>query len=159
MALAGPRRVIPLVVLLLLAACSSHESTDRSSSRTPLGEPTSNRSPSPLVGTATSPPPPVPSGPQQSGGPSQPPVVWIGGTLTEVDRDRVVVQEAFGAVVTLQQLGRGATAFFEVAGDAWARVSSPTSVEPGGPVCVETLLDGETLLALRVFLGASCGPA
>jgi hypothetical protein len=32
-------------------------------------------------------------------------------------------------------------------------------LEAGARACVETLLDGETFLALRVFLSADCGPA
>jgi hypothetical protein len=103
--------------------------------------------------------PPVPSLPRQSAGPDQPPVIWIGGTLTEVTGDRIEVREDFGSVVTLQRLGRGATGFFRVAGGAWGRLPAGEQIPPGEQACVETLMDGSTLLALRVFLGANCGPA
>jgi hypothetical protein len=86
-------------------------------------------------------------------------VVWIGGTLVEVAPDSITVREAFGSVVRLQRLGQGATTFFEVSGTDWAEVPDGASIEAGRAACVETLLNGPTLLALRVFLGASCGPA
>jgi hypothetical protein len=79
--------------------------------------------------------------------------------LTDIGDERLVVQEAFGSRVTLRRLGEGATAFFEISGAEWARVQDPGGVDPGQAACVEALLDGETLLALRVFLGADCGPA
>ena len=69
------------------------------------------------------------------------------------------MREAFGSVVKLQRLGQGATTFFEVSGGRWAEVPDGATIEAGQLACVETLLNGPTLLALRVFLGASCGPA
>jgi hypothetical protein len=103
--------------------------------------------------------PPVPSFPPQSAGADQPPVVWIGGTLTEVNANVIELREAFGSVVSLQRLGSGATGFFRVAGGAWERLPAGQAVATGTEACVETLMDGATLLALRVFLGAGCGPA
>src|SRR5439155_5194306 len=67
--------------------------------------------------------------------------------------------EPFGSVVRLARLGNGATAFFEVEAGAWHRLAATTSVATGASVCAQTLMDGTNLLALRVFLGAECGPA
>jgi hypothetical protein len=102
--------------------------------------------------------PPVPSFPRQSGGPDQLPVVWIGGTLTEVTATVIELREPLGSVVSLQRLGRQATGFFRVSEGAWARLPAGEAVATGTEACVETLMDGATLLALRVFLGVGCGP-
>ena len=107
--------------------------------------------------------PGVPRGPgapaPASLGASQPPLIWVGGTLSTVATDRLQITEPFGSVVTLKRLGRGATAFFRVSGGEWQRLAESSSIGTGAPVCAETLLDGTNLLALRVFLGAGCGPA
>jgi hypothetical protein len=103
--------------------------------------------------------PPVPSIPRHSAGADQPPVVWIGGTLTEVTATVIELREAFGPVVSVQLLGSEATGFFRVSGGAWERLPAGEPVATGSEVCVETLMDGPTLLALRVFLGVGCGPA
>ncbi len=106
-----------------------------------------------------SPFPPVPSLAAQSLGPSQPPLIWLGGTLTAVTADHLEITEAFGSVVRLARLGDGATAFFQVQAGAWHRLDATTPIGTGAAVCAETLMDGTNLLALRVFLGAECGPA
>jgi hypothetical protein len=103
--------------------------------------------------------PPVPSLPGQSADADQPPVVWIGGTLTEVTATTIELRESFGAVVSLDRLGREATGFFRVTAGTWERLPAGATVATGMEACVETLMDGRTLLALRVFLGAGCGPA
>lgn len=103
--------------------------------------------------------PPVPPLPGQTGDADQPPVIWIGGTVAEVSADRIDLRESSGAVVTLQRLGREATGIFRVSGDVWERLPPGAPVAGGQAACVETLMDGRTLLALRVFLGAGCGPA
>jgi hypothetical protein len=107
-------------------------------------------------GATTSSLPPIPT---ESGGPGQAPVVWVGGTLTAVSDQRLVLKESIGSKVSLKRLGQDATAFYRVAGGSWERVDPPTGVETGDRACVETVLDGENLLALRVFLGVECGPA
>lgn len=73
--------------------------------------------------------------------------------------DRLELKEAVGSVVTVHRLGGNATSFFRVADGAWQRVDPGSEVLIGTRACVETLMDGQTLLALRVFLGADCGPA
>ena len=103
--------------------------------------------------------PPVPSLPRESAGPGEPQLVWIGGTLSRVDAAHIVVTEAAGPVVTLTRLAQGATAFFRASGGAWRRLTDQAPVEAGQLACVQTLMDGSNLLAIRVFLGADCGPA
>ena len=117
------------------------------------------RSSSPPPPTGPSPLPPIPPLPTQSLGPGQPPLIWVGGTLTDVTTDRLEITEPFGSVVRLARLGNGATAFFEVQAGAWHRLAATTPVATGASVCAQTLMDGTNLLALRVFLGAECGPA
>ncbi|HEY1331369.1 MAG TPA: hypothetical protein VGH10_07845 [Actinomycetota bacterium] len=74
-------------------------------------------------------------------------------------QDEIRVRETAGPEVATTRLAEGATTFYEAAAGAWQRLDSRASVRTGGPVCVETLMDGSNLLALRVFLGATCGPA
>jgi len=103
--------------------------------------------------------PPIPTIPRESLGPGQPPLIWVGGTLSEVAADGLQVTEGVGSVVTLKRLARGATVFYRVSGAAWRPLAPVAKVSAGQLACVETLLDGANLLALRVFLGADCGPA
>jgi hypothetical protein len=103
--------------------------------------------------------PPVPSLPAQSAEPGQPPVIWVGGTITDLRADRITLREESGSELTLRRLGRDATAFFRVSRGSWRRVASGDGIDSGEPACVETLMDRTNLLALRVFLGARCGPA
>jgi len=85
-------------------------------------------------------------------------VIWVGGIVTAVTDRQLVLEESLGPRVVLKRLGQDATAFFRAAGDTWERVDA-SGVGKGDLACVETLLDGENLLALRVFRGADCGPA
>jgi hypothetical protein len=100
------------------------------------------------------PPPPTPS---QNLGPSEPPVVWIGGTIQKVTPVALVVRGAAGSTVAVRRL-RGATSFFRVSGGEWVRLATGAGPRVGQEACVETLLDQPTMVALRVFLGAACGP-
>jgi hypothetical protein len=103
--------------------------------------------------------PPPPATPRQDLGPDQPPVIWLGGTLTEVSEAQVVLRQPAGSVVALRRLAGDATSFFRFSGSEWQPVPAGAPVSAGQAACVETLLDRETLLALRVFVGAGCGPA
>jgi hypothetical protein len=85
--------------------------------------------------------------------------VWVGGELTALKADRLELKEAFGSAVTLRRLGGNATSFLHVQGGMWQPADPRADATAGTKVCVETLMDGQTLLALRVFLGADCGPA
>lgn len=103
-------------------------------------------------------PPPAPPTPAQSPG-NGPPTVWIGGTLTAVEAGTITLREGSGTRVSLDRLGDGATAFFEVRASAWVALPRGAPIAAEGPACVETLLAGQTMLALRVFLGTECGPS
>ena len=83
--------------------------------------------------------------------------MWVGGTVLDLTDRQVLVEETVGAKVGLKRLGQDATAFYRVSGGRWERVD-PAEVGRGDRACVETLLDGQNLLALRVFLGTDCGP-
>jgi hypothetical protein len=85
-------------------------------------------------------------------------VVWVGGALISVDQTEIQVQEEVGSRVTVALLGANATTFYRAAGGAWASVPMPAA-GTGQPACVEALFARPSLLALRVFLGASCGPS
>jgi hypothetical protein len=102
--------------------------------------------------------PPPPATPEQNLGPSEPPVIWIGGTLSDVAQGSIGVTEPAGSEVKLRRLTGAATSFFLVSGHSWRRLGPKERIHTGEPVCVETLMDGATLLALRVFLGSDCGP-
>lgn len=123
--------------------------------------------PSPTPGTggttpaATAPPvlPPAPSIFSSPGGPGSPPVAWIGGTLVAVGTSTLRIEEPSGAGVVLRRLGAGATGFYRVAAGTWQPVDPPSGPDLDEPACAETLMTGTALLALRVFLGASCGPS
>lgn len=102
--------------------------------------------------------PALPPTPTQALGAAQPPVIWVGGSLDDVAAERMVLREPSGSLITLQRLAEGATKFYRVSGDAWLELAQEAQVRAGQPACVETLMDGANLLALRVFLGAACGP-
>jgi hypothetical protein len=144
------RRLLTLVFLsvLLLGACTKR----------PAGAGSTGRPSTPVVTSSPTFLPPLPTGSAEAG-PGQPPIIWVGGTIIEVAVDRLVLQEALGPTVTLKRLGRGATAFYRASSSRWERLSSPVRIGTGEEACVETALEGRNLLALRVFLGAACGPA
>jgi hypothetical protein len=91
-------------------------------------------------------------------GPSTPPVTWISGVVLQAGAQAIRVRQADGAEVSIGRLASGGTRLFSVGGGAWRELGSDAAVPAGRPVCVETLLDGSDLVALRVFLGAGCGP-
>jgi hypothetical protein len=84
--------------------------------------------------------------------------VWISGTVADGDTSHLAIVEPYGSTVTVRLLGAGATTFHAVEAGAWAPVDADR-VSVGQAVCVEALLTERTILALRVFLGASCGPS
>ena len=142
---------ITVVMLATLAGCSPSPKTSASSPSVTR----SSGSPS----ASASEVPPIPSTSGQSLGPNQPPIVWVGGTITDVKQGRLELREAFGSVVTLRRLGGEATTFYRISSGTWDRADPAAFAKVGTKACVETLMDGRTLLALRVFLGADCGPS
>ena len=103
--------------------------------------------------------PPPPPTPAQNLGPNEPPVIWLGGTLVKVGLDHLELLEPAGSRVSLQRLAGSATSFFVLSGSSWKQLGSDTRTGPGQAACVETLMDRANLVAIRVFLGAGCGPA
>jgi hypothetical protein len=93
--------------------------------------------------------------------PGSPPLVWLGGTLERIDESSLTIREGEGPGVDLERAAAGGTRFFRLDGEAWRALpdEDAVTVDAGQAVCVEALLDGRNLLALRVFLGAGCGPA
>jgi hypothetical protein len=140
-----------LLLAALVAACTGSSGPDGPSAETSGPD-------SPSVSPVPSTLPAIPSSSGGSLGPNQPPLVWVGGELTEVNEDRIELKEAFGSEVTLRRLGGNATSFFHVREGTWQRADPRTDAKAGTKACVETLMDDQTLLALRVFLGAECGP-
>jgi hypothetical protein len=102
-----------------------------------------------------------PAVPQSAPGPGDPPVVWIDGTLEEVSESQIAMRDGEGPRVEIERLGQGATSFHALAGSEWTELTEDqvADLDTGGSACVEALLDGQTFLAIRVFLGAGCGPA
>lgn len=94
-------------------------------------------------------------------GPGDPPVVWVDGTLESISDSALAVREGRGPRIQVERFAAGATKFLRQESGAWRELSTEEAagLEAGQQACVEALLDGQTFLALRVFLGAGCGPA
>lgn len=103
---------------------------------------------------------PVPAADDRSPVPGQPPIVWIGGTVQEIGEARVTIQAGSDTPVRLQRLAAGATTFLADSGGEWRALTDEqvADVDVGVTACAEALLDGTNLVALRIFLGAACGP-
>jgi hypothetical protein len=96
--------------------------------------------------------------PENEPGPGDPPLVWLEGELQEVGDTEMVLQDGDAEPIEVQRFAGTATRFYRLTGGKWRELTEPGSVEAGGDVCVEALLDGEAFLAVRVFLGSGCGP-
>jgi hypothetical protein len=94
-------------------------------------------------------------------GPGDPPVVWLDGSLEEVSESQIVIREGQGPRLEVERFAAGATSFLRQDGEQWVVLGDQEvqAIRTGQPACLETLLDGRTFLALRVFLGVDCGPA
>jgi len=92
--------------------------------------------------------------------PGQAPVVWVSGQSERVTGSRLSIVEDGGSPVAIRRLSEGATRFFVMKDGRYERLDETDAllIEVGTPLCVESLLDGRDLLALRVFIGAACGP-
>ncbi|HEX6261967.1 MAG TPA: hypothetical protein VF097_03865 [Actinomycetota bacterium] len=92
--------------------------------------------------------------------PGGPPVVWLSGTLRDVTEERLTLQEGVGPTLDLTRFAGGATRFHRLGPGGWARVPrEEADAAAGQDACIEALLDQGELLAIRVFLGATCSPA
>jgi hypothetical protein len=110
-------------------------------------------------------PPPVEQLPHPSTGaptvvPGQAPVVWVSGQSATVSTAKLTVVETGGSRAVVHRLSEGATRFFVLHTGRFEAMPEADAllVRQGTPMCVESLLDGKRLLALRVFVGAACGP-
>lgn len=103
-------------------------------------------------------PPPVS---ESEPGPGDPPVVWLDGTLESITDADLALREGRGPRIPIERFAAGATAFLRQDGGRWRELSDGeiAELEAGSRACVETLLDGGTFLALRVFMAADCGPS
>lgn len=103
---------------------------------------------------------PVPV-PRSEPGPGDPPVVWLQGTLESISETDLALREGQGPRIPIERFAAGATAFLRRDDGGWLELAEPEieALEAGTRACVETLLDGGTFLALRVFLAADCGPS
>jgi hypothetical protein len=95
------------------------------------------------------------------GSPTDPPVVWLEGVIEELDASSLALREGEGPTIDIRRFEEGATDFLRLVNGTWREVpdGEVEGVAAGGQACVETLLDGRTFFALRIFLGARCGPA
>jgi hypothetical protein len=93
--------------------------------------------------------------------PEDPPVVWLEGSIEGLDASHLSLREGTGPTIQIRRFQGGATDFLRLGTGGWRPLTAGEvdSVESGQQACVETLLDGRAFFALRVFLGARCGPA
>jgi hypothetical protein len=106
----------------------------------------------------------LPTVSQNEPGPGDPPIVWIAGTVEVLEQGHLAVREGSpgeGPRIRLERLAEGATDFYRLERQGWRELSAEEVdlLDVGDRACVEALLDGRTFLALRVFLGSSCGPS
>jgi hypothetical protein len=118
-----------------------------------------------LAGCSQPAPPPVEQLPRPSAGvpsvvPSQEPLVWVSGQSVKVSPSRLAIVENGGSKAIVYRLAAGTTKFFVLHQGRFESMPDAEAllVRTGTPICVESLLDGRRLLALRVFVGAACGP-
>lgn len=94
-------------------------------------------------------------------GPTDPPLVWIGGTLEEIDAGQLTLRDGEAPPITIERFAGGATHFYVPDGDSWRELDTTEipGVAPGEDACIEALADGDAFLAIRVFLERLCAPA
>ncbi|MDQ3991258.1 MAG: hypothetical protein M3245_02955 [Actinomycetota bacterium] len=60
----------------------------------------------------------------------------------------------------LERLAAGTTSFLRIGDGAWEPLPDDRAgAATGEDACVEAFVDGDAFLAIRVFVGATCGPA
>ena len=87
-------------------------------------------------------------------------MVWVSGQIVSVQPSRLTVVEASGARLVVRRLAEGATAFFSGGGGSWAPLGEGgvAAIRAGTAACAQVLRDRGVYLAVRVFVGAACGP-
>ena len=93
-------------------------------------------------------------------GPTDPPLVWIGGSLQEIGETQLILRDGEGPPITVERFSGGATRFYQEDREDWRQLEDEEveSAATGADVCIEALADGEAFLALRVFLDRTCAP-
>ena len=94
-------------------------------------------------------------------GPSDPPLVWIGGSLEEVGDTELILRDGEGPAIAVERFAGDATRFYVPDGDRWRELAAEEveAAATGKDACLEALADGESFLAIRVFLDRICAPA
>lgn len=94
-------------------------------------------------------------------GPGDPPVVWLDGDLDRIGESELLLQVGQNRRIRVERFAAGATRFLRLDDEGWVELTAEeiAALRPGKRACLETLLDGRTFLAVRVFLSAACGPA
>ena len=112
------------------------------------------------AGTSSNPEVPVVSG-NLPDDPGDPPVVWLEGEIEGLDGAQLSLREGEGPSIDIRRFEEGATHFLRLREGQWRELTTAEvgELQAGQEACVETLLDGRTFFALRVFVGARCGPA
>ena len=93
--------------------------------------------------------------------PKRAPIVWLSGRLKGVTEDDFAfVLDRTREEVRVHRLAEGPTRFLERTADRWTPLeeSAALTLATRTPACVESLLEGTAYFALRVFVGAHCGP-
>jgi len=88
-------------------------------------------------------------------------VVWLDGDLDRIGESELLVRVSPDQRIRVERFAAGATRFLRLDDEVWVELTAGeiAAIPPGGRACLETLLDGRTFLAVRVFLSAGCGPA
>jgi hypothetical protein len=86
--------------------------------------------------------------------------VWVSGRIVSVKPARLTMVEASGARLVMRRLAEGATEFLRKAGASWSRLaeSDAAGIRSGTSACAQALRDRGVYLAVKVFVGAACGP-
>jgi hypothetical protein len=94
-------------------------------------------------------------------GPGDPPVVWLDGDLERIGESELLVRVGQERRIRVERFAAGATRFLRLDEEGWVELTAGeiAALRPGSKACLETLLDGRTFLAVRVFLSAACGPS
>lgn len=94
-------------------------------------------------------------------GPTDPPLVWIGGSLEEIGETQLILRDGEGPPIVVERFAGGATRFYEATGGEWRQLAAEEvdGVSSGAEACIEALADEDAFLAIRVFLDRTCAPA
>ncbi len=94
-------------------------------------------------------------------GPTDPPLVWISGSLEEIGETQLILRDGEAPPITVERFAGGATRFYVPEGDSWRELETDEvqSAATGEDACIEALADGDAFLAIRVFLERTCAPA